>query len=136
MASNKKFVYSTLAAPVDYGVYAAGGGDLPEKTGSIIIQGGANIPDKYMRTPDGAVVTPVTEEELDQLQQSPVFQLHVKNGYIVVKDKAENTEKVAANMEGRDTSAPLVDQDFKDTEQPITKKPDEPTKPISGGRRA
>lgn len=132
----KKYVFSTLSSSVDYGVYAKGGGDLPEKTGNIIIHGGANIPDKYMRTPYG-VATPVEEEELEQLMQSPVFKLHMDNGFITVRDKPADADKVAGDMEGREPSAPLVDQDFTEAQQPTTNKPADETAPTkTGGRRA
>lgn len=133
--SDRKYIFSTLASSVEYPAYAQGGGDLQTQGQSIVIQGGANIPDKYMRTPEGAVVTPVSAAELEALEENPVFQLHKKNGYITVHDKNIDGEKAAADMEGRDTSAPLVDQDFvaEGKEPPIVKKPDE-AKP--SGRRA
>lgn len=133
-------IYSTLSAAVNYQVYDKGPNDLPIPVSEIVIQGGANIPDKYMRTPDGAVATPVTDEQLANLRLNPVFQMHEKNGFIVIKDKPVDGEKVAADMEGRDKSAPLVDQDFEAAGQtaPVTSKADDmpaPT-PVKSGRRA
>lgn len=123
MAKKQKsdyYIYSTLAAPMDYTVYDAGGADIPVVSGAIRIEGGANIPDKYMRTPEGAVVTGVTSAQLEALKTIPLFQLHEKNGYIKVSDKDVDTEVAASDMEGRDKSAPLVDADFKEEEQPKT----------------
>lgn len=144
MADKKHYIYSTLAAAVNYQVTSAGGGDLPIAGQDIVIQGGANIPDKYMRTPDGAVVTPVTEQELEALQANEVFKLHVANGFLKVTDKKYEPEKVAADMEGRDNSAPLVDADFRDGQAPVTAKADDAEddkrsqtpKPAGNGRRA
>jgi len=115
------YVYSTLTAGMLYTRTAPGGGELPITTGEVYIAGGANVPDKYMRTPDGAVVTPVNDEQLTILQENEVFQLHQKNGFIVVKGKSAEPEVVAADMETRDGSAPLVDGDFEgvpDEEKP------------------
>lgn len=133
--ADKKYVFSTLASTVDYPAYSTGGGDLQTADSATTIFGGANIPDKYMRTPEGAVVTPVTGDQLDALLQNPVFQLHMKNGFITVHDKNIDPEKAAANMEGRDQSAPLVEQDFT-AEGKDAPKVNEAPKPISGGRRA
>lgn len=130
MSEKKFYIYSTLAAAVNYGGHTEGGGDVPVPADPIVIQGGANIPDKYMRTPDGAVITPVTEAQYEILKANPVFQLHEKNGFIKVSDKKVDAEKVAADMEGRDNSAPLVDQDFAENQQPKTNSPDEP--PVTG----
>jgi hypothetical protein len=132
--SKKMYVYSTLAASMNYTKHGKGGGDLPVEEGNVFIAGGANIPDKYMRTPEGAVVTPVTEEDVELLRANPVFVLHEKNGFVEISDKKVDGEKAAANMEGRDQSAPLVDQDFeaKGQEAPVTSK----DAPKPNGRRA
>jgi hypothetical protein len=137
------YVYSTLAASVNYDNYSQGGGDVPVSGEPIVIQGGANIPDKYMRTPDGAVITPVTEEQLAALELNPVFRLHKDNGFIKVSDKKQDGEKAAADMESRDQSAPLVDADFNADQQPVIAKPDDETnkpnqapKPQGSSRRA
>lgn len=138
--SKKFYVYSTMAAAVQYPVYTAGGGDLQVADSAVTIQGGANIPDKYMRTPDGAVVTTVSEDELAALNANPVFKLHEKNGFIRVSGKNTSGEKVAADMEGRDKSAPLVDQDFEaeGKEPPKVAKlgGDDEEKPKPSGRKA
>lgn len=110
------YIASTLSSSVIYEQHVAGGGDLPIAEGRIEIFGGANIPDKYMRTPDGAVITPVTSDELEILQGNTVFKLHEKNGFMKVSEKKPEPEVIAADMEGRDASAPLVDQDFKPDE--------------------
>lgn len=122
------YVYSTLTAGMVYTRTTQGGGDLPITTAEVYIAGGANVPDKYMRTPEGAVVTSVTDEELTILQENEVFKLHEKNGFVVVKGKEAEPEVVAADMETRDDSAPLVDGDFEGV-------PDA-DKPKSNSRRA
>lgn len=111
--SKKFFIVSTMTAAVAYPRYSTGGGDIPVASDHVTIQGGANVPDKFMRTPEGGVITPVTEEELAILQASPVFEMHQKNGFIKIMDKEPKSAEVAASdLEGRDKSAPLVDEDF------------------------
>lgn len=129
------YVYSTLSSSVNYPVYGKGGGDLPLIERNITIQGGANIPDKYMRTPDGAVITPVSEEDLAALEANSVFRLHKDNGFIRVEDKKHDGEKVAADMTGRDQSAPLVDADFEEGKEPVSAKAGD-DKPKGNSRRA
>lgn len=117
------YVYSTLAAAMDYTTYQPGGGDLPQVDAVVRVEGGANIPDKYMRTPLG-VCTPVTEAELEALRKNDVFNLHEKNGFIIVRDKEVDVEVAAADMEGRDKSAPLVPADFPSEEAPKVNTPE------------
>lgn len=138
MSSKTHYVYSTLSSSMNYQNYEKGGGDLAIPGQSVVIQGGANIPDKYMRAPDGAVITPVTEEELALLQANNVFQLHVKNGFIKVSDKKQSGEVAASDMETRDQSAPLVDADFEAAGQPTptTKADEDKDDKPKNGRRA
>lgn len=113
-------IYSTLTASQVYTQTKPGGGDIPVETGRVYIAGGSNVPDKYMVTPRG-VVTSVTDEELAILQENEVFQAHVKNGFISIQTTEKNVEKVTADMEGRDKSAPLIEEDFAD--KPVEEKP-------------
>lgn len=120
------WIVSTLSANMDYTTYGKGGGDLPVVAGVVHVAGGANIPDKFMRTPEGGVITGVTDEELSMLQENEVFRLHKQNGFIKILDsKPKSSEVAASDMEGRDQSAPLVDQDFPDHQQPKPNAPAE-----------
>lgn len=128
MASKKNdfYVYSTLSANVDYTGYKQGGGDLPIVDGYVRIGGHANVANKHFDTPRG-VVTGISSDELDFLKSHPVFQLHEKNGFVVVEKSNEDIEKVVADMEGREPSAPLVPEDFEAEGKEA---------PKSGGRKA
>lgn len=126
------YLYSTLTSSMHYTNHQPGGADLPERVGDgVHVAGGANLPDKYLRTPDGAVITPISAEELAYLQENEVFRMHEKNGFIQIKDKSYEPEKVAGDMETRDKSAPLVDQDFEAENQtpPTTGKPGDDNAP-------
>lgn len=111
-------VYSTLSAPVRYTVYQKSGNDIPRAERSVLIKGGANVADKNFITPRG-VVTTISVEELALLEQDKLFQLHVKNGYLVVDKSLVDVDKVVADMEGRDESAPLVPEDFEEEKAPV-----------------
>ncbi|ENU3061690.1 hypothetical protein MLT67_12195 [Escherichia coli] len=105
------YIYSTLTGSQAYQVYQKGGGDLPIAERAILVAGGANLADKNFITPKG-VVTTVSDEDLALLEQNPVFQLHKSNGFIVVEAKPAPVEKVVSDMEARDESAPLTENDF------------------------
>lgn len=106
-------IYSTLTASQVYTQTKPGGGDIPVETGRVFIAGGTNVPNKYMTTPRG-VVTSVSDEELAILQDNDVFRAHVKNGFITIQKAPQDVEKVTADMERRDKSAPLIEEDFQD----------------------
>lgn len=106
-----KYVFSTLTASNTYTKTSTGAGDLPEVERAVTIKGGSNLPSKHMLTSIG-YMTEVPDEDFEWLVEHPVFKLHEKNGFITVRDKPADAEKVATDMETRDQSAPLVDADF------------------------
>ena len=119
--SDDVYVFSTLTSSVEYRNYGEGGADMPHVDRSVLIVGGSNIPDKHLVTPYG-VMTKVSAEDISWLQENELFKLHQKNGYVTVRDKAADPEKVATDMKTRDESAPLVDADFKEGEKPAEDK--------------
>lgn len=102
------YIFSTMSAPVDYNVYktADNGASFLQKT--IHIKGGANVVDtKVLHTPLG-VCTSVSDEDYEILQTIPVFNIHLRNGFIkVLKKNPADIEKAAADLEAKDLSAPL-----------------------------
>lgn len=105
------YIYSTLANDNKYTVYTKGGADLPSVEKQIHIKGGAGVADKRGDTKYG-MLTEITEEEYKALQTVHSFQRHVENGFIYASETKVDPEAAAADMTGRDESAPLVDQDF------------------------
>lgn len=129
--SKKIYVFSTLAAAVSYTGYAEPKGDnLPQVAMSVVVNGGAGVANKRtLQTPRG-VVTEVTEEEAKFLAGHSVFQIHLKNGFVQISDKNADGDEAAADMTGRDESAPLVDEDFSDNDaQPQGNKAGKAAKP-------
>jgi hypothetical protein len=129
---SKVFVYSTLTADNMYGPYNPGAADLPVRTAIVLIKGGANVAGmKHLITPRG-VCTVITEEELAICRQDPTFVLHEKNGFLAIESKQADADHVAANMTGRDESAPLVPDDITPDEPIVaTNKPLAPVPPVS-----
>lgn len=93
--SKDLYIYSTLSNDNNYGT----------DSGKVLIAGKANVTNQNFLTPRGAV-TKVTAEQLSALERHPIFQLHKKNGHITVESTKVDPEKVAADMTGRDLSAP------------------------------
>lgn len=112
------YVYSTLSNDQLYTSYTHGPNGLAIPNGEIFIAGKANVADKHFVTKRG-MATKVTAEQLVELKKNPLFLLHEKNGFIMVDEAHEDAENVAATMEGRDQSAPLVEQDFAPEETPV-----------------
>ena len=108
--SKKLYVFSTLASDVAYTNHAQGGGDLPIDLPPVVIKGGAGVANERIVTPRG-VATEVTEEQVEYLRQNEIFKLHEKNGFVMVSDTYGDPDTVAADMTGRDNSAPIVPQD-------------------------
>lgn len=111
------YIYSTLSADVAYTPYAQGGGDMPVELPGILIKGGAGIANDRFVTPRG-VATQVTDEQLEQLRANEVFKMHEKNGFVQVSQSKVDPDVAAADMTGRDQSAPIVPQDLPDDAQP------------------
>lgn len=108
------FVYSTLAAGVDYHIFGKAAEGMPAiKERTISIAGGAGIANKNLITPQG-VVTEVTDEEAALLEQHGLFQLHAKNGHVSIQRKRADVDKVVADMDRNDPSAPLTPSDYTD----------------------
>lgn len=108
--SKKLFIFSTLASDVAYTNHAQGGGDMPVALPSVVVKGGAGVANDRIVTPRG-VATEVTEEQVEYLRQNDVFKMHEKNGFVMVSETYADPDTVAADMTGRDNSAPIVPQD-------------------------
>lgn len=116
---SKIYVYSTLSNDQVYTSYSRDGNGVPKPTRSVFIAGGANIMTKQFVTPQG-VATEITAEQLAELKNNEMFLLHQKNGFITVSERKAEIEKVVTDMNGRDESAPLVEQDFGDEDPAIS----------------
>lgn len=107
----KAYVFSTLANDQKYINWVPGGGDVSVPGRAILIKGGAGIANDRFVTPLG-VMTEVEEDEICELEANPGFQQHVKNGFITVQKRSADAEKVAADMNRSDPSAPKTPSDY------------------------
>lgn len=108
--SKTLIVFSTLASSVAYTNHVQGGADLPIALEPVTIHGGAGVANDRIVTPRG-VATRVTEEQVEYLRANPIFRLHEENGFVMVSDHDVAPDIAAADMTGRDNSAPVVPQD-------------------------
>ena len=102
------YITSTMGCGVNYAIYGKTAGGLPVIKKEITVNGGTGVINKLFATPNG-VVTEVSDADLELLEAHPLFQMHKEAGYI----KVTKTSKVdTANLEQKDKSAQLVEQDF------------------------
>jgi hypothetical protein len=105
-------IYSTLTNAQQYPVYRKSPQGENILEGHVHINGDAGLANKNLITSLGAY-TPITPEALQHLQRSHVFQQHVKNGFITVREKPVDIEKaVSEHTSVRDNSAPLTPEDY------------------------
>lgn len=107
-------LFSTMTGAVTYTDWKLSPGGLSIAGASVTIKGGANVADrKTIITPRG-IGTSVTDAELAFLETDPTFKMHKKNGFITIDSVADirDADLAAADMEGRDDSAPDVEQDY------------------------
>lgn len=107
-----KYVFSTLANDQLYRNYANNaqqGVSIVES--EVLIRGGAGVANDRLITPLG-VATEISDAQLALLEANAVFQLHKKNGHIVIRDKRADADKVATDMNARDPSKPLTPADY------------------------
>ncbi|MDW0617875.1 hypothetical protein P2G70_10130 [Mannheimia haemolytica] len=107
------YIYSTLTCDNAYTIYSDGANGLKVPQGSVIVKGGTGIANDRLITPLG-ISTSVSTEELKQLKSNPIFKQHLENGFIVVQEdgKAQDPEKVAADMSLDNKDAPITPSDY------------------------
>lgn len=113
-------VISTLATGQTYVDYTPAG-NVNVAIKSVSIKGGHGVANKsnllegHVLTPNG-VVTEVSDDELSFLKSNAFFMDHVKKGFVTIVERAAKpkADKIAADMNQDDLSAPLQDKDFKE----------------------
>lgn len=109
------YVYSTATCDSIFAVYQkteAGQAGVIKK--QVLIKGGANVAKGRGLITKYGHRTEISEEDLQILEASPNFQQAVKNSFYKVSRHKVNAEGMAAEMEARDESAPLVPEDYAD----------------------
>lgn len=107
-------IASTLTNSTRYTDFErAGDGSLIEKF-AVTVNGGFGLANKNFITPQGAVLTQVSDEEAAFLMKHQQFKDHMKGGFVKVLAKSQDGEKVAADMDRADKSQPLSPASFKE----------------------
>lgn len=114
------YIYSTLANHQHYTTYhPTPKGQIPVKKHVVMIKGQARLPKVVgteLITPMG-IRTEISDEDYEILKTIPLFQTHLKNGYITIDSKRVNPDKKAKDLE-RDPSSPKVESDFPNADEP------------------
>lgn len=139
----KNFVYTTLTSSVDYVNHKGGANDIPlpalvDGRAGVLIEGGHGVVKRgrNLITPLG-VCTEVSDAQLTYLQENPTFCKHVENKFVTVLQREVAAEKVAADLEPKDASAPLTPSDFVNQPDGAPKLRDPEDKPTrKAGRRS
>lgn len=108
-------VFSTMTGGVDYWTYTYHG-DLPERDKVVRIKGGSNVATKELMTPLG-VATTIDDEQMALLEKHPLFQIHLRNGFVKVEKKKIHVEKAIVDMNKKDSSAPRTPSDYKESKK-------------------
>jgi len=103
-------IISTLTTGQTYVNHAHNGDGSVKPVFAIDINGGNGLTNLNGILLQGAE-TEVTAEQVEQLKQNAVFNLHVKNGFITVYDGKQDKEVPMANMQQRDEAAPMTTAD-------------------------
>jgi hypothetical protein len=116
----KVYVFSTLANDQLYQNWNHAGNDVPSKGHAVLIKGGTGVANQRLITPLG-IMTEIDDADLEELEKNQGFKDHKDKGFITVQKKKADTEKVAADMNLKDESAPLTDADYTGDDAPKTR---------------
>lgn len=117
----KAYVFSTLANDQNYTFWAKGGGDIQIEERRIFVAGGTGVANDRLITPIGTA-TEISVDDIVHLENHPVFKMHKENGYVTIQRTSADPEKVAADMNLKDESAPLTDSDMGEGENDVKRK--------------
>lgn len=105
-------VYSTATNDTAYSHYEKGGADLPVRTKTVTVKGGRGwTPTRGKSLFPGH--TEISDADAEFLMNNEAFLRHEKAGFVRIEASKPEAEKVVADMETQDGSAPLVPEDFK-----------------------
>lgn len=114
MSSPAGYVYSTATTSMKFRKYGPPvQGRYPEVEYEVTVMGGANCPDKFMRTPRG-IATPVTAEQISFLSTNAKFLKSQRKGFMTLArgNSEADLEAVVSGLNAADKSRPRVDSDF------------------------
>ena len=104
------FIASRLTCGQTYTGYQSSNDGVNTPTYAIHVNGGNGLVNRALITLEGAI-TEVTNEQLELLKSNPMFQGHMKNGFIKITDQ-QDAAKAVSDLESRDESAPMTPADI------------------------
>jgi hypothetical protein len=116
-----QYVVSTLTAPQEYTGWERGASRLPSKKKTVRINGGANLANRHLVTPEGGIVTRLQEGDAAFLKSHKIFLLHEKNGFVKILNQLvlpPDGGKESLDMAKRDQSSPDTPADFIEADTP------------------
>lgn len=108
------YIVSTATTSINFSDYHAESlkpGQLPTVRRSFMVLGGANLPDKTLRTPKG-VVTPVSHDDLAFLVGDANFCKMVKDGFMQIVTDERDMPSAVRDMTAKDRCAPKTPEDY------------------------
>ena len=118
---NVHYVYSTSSTDAKYVQWVqADAGAAGAIVHSVTIKGGHGVARGkngiYIDTPLG-VATAVSDDELEFLEKHHLFKKHKEAGFLTVSKHEVSPEKVAADLQSEDGSAPLNETKLKEVRE-------------------
>lgn len=104
------FITSKMAASVNYAFYTQGANKINVVTDTITINGGADVINKALVTPQG-VVTELEDDKLEKLKTHPLFRQHLENGFVTIQGTEKAAKKAEETLE-TDKSAQITPDDY------------------------
>ena len=111
MSKKTHRIITTIGAKVKFKKYERDPqGNLIE-TGSIFVGGGANVYNGVVVP--ASVGTLVSDKELEELKQNPVFKRMEKSGFIIVVSPKVKQEEATNDLQEKDNSSQMTVEDIK-----------------------
>ena len=97
--------------PTDYAFYKMGANKINVVVDTIHLNGGADVINKRSLYTPAGVVTEIDDERLEKLKSHPVFQTHLKEGYVEISGSEKEAKKVEKDLE-KDKSSQITPEDY------------------------
>ncbi len=111
-------IASTLTCDNEYVQWNRHGDGTVTKGESVLIRGGFGLANKNFVTPQGAILTEITDQELEFLEKDFHFNKHREGGFLkVIRSGSKDGEKAASDMTLGDKSQPRTPSDFSDKKE-------------------
>jgi hypothetical protein len=84
---------------------------VPRELASVTIRGGANLPNKVLMTPKGAV-TSIPDKDWEWLCKDVLFLKMVNDGFLTIIGDPREAEHAYRDLTAKDGCAPKTESDF------------------------